>query len=82
METKFQLLVKQYYATTGKQQQAIKNELLMCYQQLTRKDRVLVSETMEPFVADIEREMLLADPLAQQANELIQRLSRQQQVAQ
>jgi len=82
METKFQLLVKQYYTTTGKQQQAIKNELLMCYQQLTQKDRVLVRETMQPFVADIEREMLLADPLAQQANELIQRLSRQQQVAQ
>ena len=74
--THLQSLIKRFYESNESQQQAIKNDLFSGYYQLTAPERQTLRPAMQPFIAEIERELLtINDPVIQAAHELISRLN-------
>ena len=73
--TRLQTLLNEFYTADEHTRPQIKRELLGCYHQLTAQERLTVRSGMQPFIREIEQEMIQKDPLAQQASELLSRLA-------
>jgi hypothetical protein len=72
--TRLQSLLVEFYAAGEHTRSVVKHELLGCYYQLTAQERLTMRSVMQPFILEIEQEMIEKDPLAQQASELLIRL--------
>lgn len=71
-----QSLIKRFYESDESRKQAIKNDLFSGYYQLTAPERQTLRTAMQPFIAEIEQELLTTnDPVVQAAHELISRLN-------
>lgn len=72
---RLQVLLNEFYAAGEPISPVVKQELLGCYYQLTAEERLTMRSVMQPFIREIEQEMLENDPLAREASALLSRLA-------
>lgn len=67
-------LIDQYNAAeTEAQRESLKQEIHFQYYHASAAERSIVRVAMQPFLDEIEQEMIAKDPLARQAYELLNR---------
>ncbi|MBD2702056.1 hypothetical protein IC229_15505 [Spirosoma sp. BT702] len=82
MQTTLHTLIDQYNATSNEaEQQSIKNQIHLQYYHASAAERQAVRDSMQPFLDEIEQEMIEKDPIARQTYEMLKRFEASKAVA-
>ena len=68
-------LIQAFHLSSPAEKALVKQKLLLHYYALSSAERSAVRSEMEPFLTEIEREMIAVDPVAQEVNRLLNRLN-------
>ncbi len=82
MQTTLNALIGQYYKVgTETEQASIKNQIHLQYYHASATERLAVQKIMQPFLDEIEQEMIEKDPIARQTYEMLKRFEASKAVA-
>ncbi|GAB3691980.1 hypothetical protein GCM10027592_10410 [Spirosoma flavus] len=82
MQTTIQTLIDQYSsASNAADQKSIKNQIHLQYYHASSAERESIRDIMQPFLDEIEQEMIEKDPIARQTYEMLKRFEASRAVA-